>query len=97
MADNAVDRSTGNPVVSPVTGLTVVPTSGGFDISWNASAAAEVEYYEIARSDGKTFRTTSTVLQDRDELIPFSFYLWSVFVHAGKKSSVPVSTNNFQF
>ena len=97
MADDMVDRSTGDPIVNPIDGLTVVPMSGGFDISWNASTADEVEYYEISRSDGKTFRTTSTVLQDTYELVPFSLYLWSVSVHAGKKSSVPVSTDKFQF
>ena len=97
MADDTVDRSTGNPIVLMVANLTVTPRTNGFDISWDPSAALNLEYYLITRSDGKTFRTVSTVLHDSYQLVPYSIYTWSVSAHAGRKLSVPAVTSGFQF
>ena len=96
MADT-VDRSSGNPIVAPITGLIVLPRSTGFDLSWDASLAVDLEDYLVTRNDGQTFRTTSTGLHDNSQLIPMSFYWWTVSVHAGQKSSVLVTSAKFQF
>lgn len=92
-----VDRSSGDPIVPPITGLVVLPQNNGFELSWNTDPALDVEEYLITRNDGKTFRTPSTGLQDTYELVRQSFYQWSVSVHAGRKTSIPVTTDKFQF
>lgn len=97
MADLTVDRSSGFPIVLPVTGLTVSPFPGGFDLSWDASPALDVHDYEITRNDGETFRTSATGLRDTYLLTSLSIYQWSVSVHAGRKHSVPSTTGNFKF
>jgi len=97
MADDTVDRSTGNPIVLMVANLTVTPRTNGFDISWDPIAALNLNYYLITRSDGETFRTISTVLHDSYELVEKSIYTWSVSAHAKHGISVPAITATFQF
>lgn len=95
MAD--VDRSSGTPIVSSVTNIVVVKTAKGFDVSWDATAAANFEYYYVTRNDGKTYDVSSTILHDTYEIIPLSTYTWSVSVKAGLKLSVPTTSSAYTF